>query len=88
MKFVTPGVAIIMGLSLEIGAKYLINMERKAYDRGALAMALHHKCKGSYASMGFREVAFKWGDPQTEEDIDTILRLAEEKYPIENIFKD
>lgn len=52
----------------------------KSYERGAWAVVLHHKYFGNYGSKAYREVAYKWGDPQAKEDVEEILRIVKEKY--------
>lgn len=43
-----------------------------SYERGAHVIALYHKNRGNYGSKAFRDAAFKWGDPQDEEDLKEI----------------
>ena len=49
---------------------------RNNYERGAWAVMMHHKCTGNYGSRAYRDVAYKLEDPQTCDDVQEIIRIA------------
>ena len=51
-----------------------------SYERGAWAVVQYHKYNGNYGSQAYREIAFKWGDPQDQKDVEEIDSLAYDKY--------
>lgn len=65
---------ILAGLFLYLGCDAMKRKLRIYYERGAHAVALHRKYRGTYGSRAYRDAAFKWGDPQDEEDLNKIYR--------------
>lgn len=65
-------VAFIVGLSIRA---HLERQYRGYYESGAHAVALYHKYRGTYGSRAYRDAAFKWGDPQDEDDLKKIEEI-------------
>lgn len=73
-----------VGIIVSVGTVVLFSVQvreeklRSAYERGAWAVVMHHKYFGDYGSFAYREAAYKWGNPQSKENVETIRRIAEQ----------
>jgi hypothetical protein len=47
----------------------ILKSEQDAYERGARAAIIHSRCRGTFPSVSFLQRAFRWGEPQTCEDV-------------------
>lgn len=67
------GIGCIL-LSLLVGYLVVSRQQglRAQYERGVHVVYLHQKLTGHLPSRWFRDVAFEWGDPQTQADLDSI----------------
>ena len=77
-KIVGPFLIICIGLIFLWSSHYRHKKElRDSYERGAWAVMMYHSEFGNYGSMEYRDAAFDWGDPQSLEDLNKILEIAE-----------
>ena len=77
---IVAALMVMFFCGMSVGVVYFQHAKsRMYYERGAHFIALYHSHRGNYGSKALRDAAFTWGDPQDEEDLAEIERIARGK---------